>query len=185
MGPSSLFREEFCPVCSGPLIPLERGGLPGVQWAPPPSWERGFTQCAVGPSSILREEVYPLGTGPSSLLREEVYPVCSEPLLPLERGGLYLLCSGPFIPLERGGLPSVQWALRPFWERRFTQCGVGPSSLLRAQVYLVCPSSLLRKEVYPVCSGPLLPLERGGLPSVQWALYPSWKRTFTECAVGP
>ena len=89
-------------------------------------------------------------------LREEVYPVCSEPL----------------IPSERGGLPSVQWALHPSWERRFTQCAVGPSSFLR-------------EEVDPVCCGPFIPPERGGLPSVQWALHPSWEMRFSQCAVGP
>ena len=89
------------------------------------------------------------------------------------------MCSGPFIPLEGRGLSSVQWAhhlylalqdevypvcseplIHPSCERRITQCAVGPSSLLR-------------EEVYPVCSGPLIPPERGGLPSVQWALHPS------------
>ena len=70
------------------------------------------------------------------------------------------MCSGPLIPPERGGLPSVQWALQPSWERRFIQCAVGPSSLLR-------------EEVYTVCSEPLIPPEKGGLPSVQWALHPS------------
>ena len=85
-------------MCSKPLIPPEEGDLPSVQWALHPSGERRFTQCAVGPSSLLREEVY---------------PVCSGPFIPLERGGVYLLCSGPFIPLERGGLPGVQWALHP------------------------------------------------------------------------
>ena len=70
------------------------------------------------------------------------------------------MCSGPFIPPERGGLPNVQWALHPSGERRFTECAVGPSSLLR-------------EEVYPVCSGPLIPPERGGLPNVQWAPHPS------------
>ena len=157
VGPSSLLREAVYSVCSGPFIPLERGGFPGVQWAPHPSWERRFTQYAVGPSSLLREEVY---------------PVCSGPILPLERGGLFLLCSGPFIPLERGGLPSVQWALHHSWERRFTQCAVGPFPLLREEVYLVC-------------SGPFIPLERGGLPSVQLAPHPSWEMRFTQCAVGP
>ena len=73
------------------------------------------------------------------------------------------MCSGPFSPLERGGLPGVQWA--------FTQCAVGPSSLLREEAYTYCavgPSSLLREEVYPVCNGPFIPLEREGLPGVQW-----------------
>ena len=151
MGPSYPLWEKVYPVCSGPLLPLARGGLPSLQWALRPSWERRFTQCAAGPSSLLREEVY---------------PVCNGPFLPLERGGLYLVYSGPFIPLERGGLyllHTVQWALHPSWERRFNQCAIGPSFLLRA-------------EVYPVCSGPLIPPERGGLPSVQWALPPSWER---------
>ena len=150
-------RDEVFPVCSGPFIPLKRGGLLSVQWAPHPSWERRFTWCAVGPASLLREEVY---------------PVCSGPFLPLERGGLYLVYSGPFVPLERGGLPSVQSALHHSWERRFTQCVVGPSSVLK-------------EEVYPVCSGPFIPLERGDLPSVQWALHHSWERRFTQYAVGP
>ena len=70
------------------------------------------------------------------------------------------MCSEPLIPPERGGLPCVQWALQPSLERRFIQCAVGPSSLLR-------------QEVYPVCSEPLIPPEKGGLPSVQWALHPS------------
>ena len=73
VSPSSLLREEVYPVCSEPLIPPERGGLPSVQWALHPSWEKRFTQCAVSPSSLLREEVY---------------PVCSGPLIPPERGGL-------------------------------------------------------------------------------------------------
>ena len=90
-----------------------------------------------------------------------------------ERGGLPM-CSGPFISLERGGLPSVQWALHPSWERRFIQCAVGPSSLLREEVYLVC-------------SGPFIPLERRGLSSVQWAHHPTWpcKMRFTQCAASP
>ena len=169
VSPSSLLREEVYLVCSGPFNPLERGGLPSVQWALHSSWERRFTQCAVSPSSLLRKKVHlvcsgpfiPLergdllsvqwalhpswertfarcAVGPLSLLREKIYPVCSWPFIPLERGGLYLLRSGPFIPLERGGLPSVQWALHPSWERRFTQCAVGPSSLLREEVYTYC-----------------------------------------------
>ena len=80
------------------------------------------------------------------------------------------MCSGPFVPPERGGLPSVQWALYPSWERRFTQCAVGPSSLLREQAY-------------PVCSGPLIPLERYGSPSVQWAPHP-WDCLQYEKTIG-
>ena len=68
------------------------------------------------------------------------------------------MCSGPFIPPAGGGLPSA--------------CAVGPSSLLREEVYLVC-------------SGPLIPPERAGLPSVRWAFHPSRERRFTRCAVGP
>ena len=68
-----LERGSLYLVCSGPFIPPERGGLPGVQWAPHPSLERRFTRCAVGPSSLLGEEVY---------------LVCSGPLIPLERAGL-------------------------------------------------------------------------------------------------
>ena len=140
VGPSFILREEVYLVCSGPFIPLGRGGLPSVQWALHPSWERRFTQCAVGPSFILREEVY---------------RVCSGPFIPLGRGGLpSVQC--PLIHPESGGLPSVQWALHPSWERRFTQCAVGPSFILREEVYLLC-------------SGPFIPLGRGGLLSVQWA----------------
>ena len=160
------------------LLITERWGLPSVQWATHPSQQMRFTWCAVGPSSLLREEVYPV-------------------------------CSGLFIPLESGGLPSVQWAPHPSWEMMFTQCAVGPSSLLREEVYLyiyiVCsePIILLRDEAYPVCSWPLIPpdrerrftwcavspssllIERGGLPSVQWAPHPSWEIRFTQCVVRP
>ena len=104
VSPSSLLREEVYLVCSGPFNPLEKWGLPSVQWAPYPSWKRRSTRCAVGPSSLLREEAYTYcAVGPSSLLRKEVYPVCN----------------GPFIPVVREGLPSVQWAPPPSWERRF------------------------------------------------------------------
>ena len=56
-------------MCSGPLIPTERGSLPSVQWA---LHEMMFTECAVSPSSLMREEVY---------------LVCSGPFISLERGG--------------------------------------------------------------------------------------------------
>ena len=182
VSPSSLLREDVRPVCSGPLIPPERGDLPSVQLALHPSWERRLiptVQWALHPSWERRSTQCAMG--PSSLLREEVYPVCSGPLLPHERGGLYLLCSGPLIPLARGGLPSVQWALRPSWERRFTQCAAGPSSLL-----IECAVGslfLLRGEVYLVCSGPLIPSKRWGSPSVQWTPHPSWKMKFIDFAV--
>ena len=155
VSPSSLLKEKVYLVRSGPSIPLERGGLPSVQSAPHPSREMRFVQCA---------------TSPSSLLRDEVYPVCNQPIIP-EKWSLPV-CNQPLILPERGGLPSVQRALHPSWERRFTQCAVGPSFILREEVYLVC-------------SGPFIPLGRGGLPSVQWALHPSWERRFTQCAVGP
>ena len=83
----------------------------------------------------------------------------SEPLIPSERGGS--VCSGPFNPLETGGLPSMQWALHSSREKVCLVCSA------------VGPSSLLREEVYSVCSGPFIPLERGGFPGVQWAPYPS------------
>ena len=100
------------------------------------------------------------------------------------------MCSGPFIPLERGGLPSVQWALNPSWERRFIQCAVGPSSLLREEVYLVCavrPSSLLRDEVYPVCSGPTITTWPCKMRFTQCAASPSsiLGMRFGQCTVGP
>ena len=92
------------------------------------------------------------------------------------------MCSEPLIPPERGGLPSVQWALYPSCEKRFTQCVVGPSSLLKEEAYTFCavgPTSLFRQEVYPVCNRPFIPLVRGGLPSVQWAPHPSSEMRFT------
>ena len=150
-------------MCSGPLIPSERGGLPSVQWALyHPSWERRFTWCAVGPSSLLREDAY-------------------------------LVFSGPLIPPERGVVPSVQWALPPSWERRLipsVQWALNPSWEKRFTQCAVSPSSLLREEVYPVCCGTLLPPERGCLPNVQWAPHP-WLclkdkiYPITQCAVGP
>ena len=164
MGPSSLLREEVYPVCSEPLIPPERGGLPSVQWALYPSWKRRLiptVQWALHPSSDRRFTKCPVS--PLSLLRDEVYPVCSEPLIPPERGGLPSVQWALYPSWKRRLIPTVQWALHPSWKRRFTQCAMGPSSLLRA-------------EVYPVCSGPLIPPERGGLPSVQWALPPSWEK---------
>ena len=132
-------------------------------------WQAGTS---IVRSSTVTRHAAPMGqcTGPhlsvgSLYYNAEVYPysVWREQ---------WAVCSEPLIPPERGGLPSVQWALHPSWERRFTQCAVGPSSFLR-------------EEVYPVCSGPFIPPERGGLPSVQWALHPSWEMRFSQCAVGP
>ena len=152
-----------------------------------PAWERRFTQCAVSPSSLLREEVYLVCSGPSTLFKRGGLPSVQWALHPswerrfnqcavspssLLRKEVYLVCSGPFIPLERGGLYLVC----------YTKCAVGPSSLLREEVYTYCavgPSSLLLEEVYPACSGPFVPLESGGLPSVQRAPHPSWERRFT------
>ena len=217
--------------CERALHPFQGWGITSVQWAPHPSWERRFTQCAVGPSSLLRMRFRLCAVSPSSLLKEEVYPVCSRPLILPERWGLssvqpaphpfwemkytqcatspsslsnkvyqcaispssflreevYLVCSGPFIPLGRGGLPSVQWAPHSFWERRFTKCAVGPSSLLGEEVYPVCSGPLIHPErgSLPSVQWALHPFGRGGLPSVQWAPHSSWKRKFTECAVGP
>ena len=150
VSPSSLLREEVYLVCSGPFISLERGGSLNVQWAPHPSWEMRFTWCAVGPSSLLREVVY-------------------------------LVYSGPFIPLERGCLPSVQWAPHPSCQMKFAKCAASPSSLprMRYSQFAVGPSSLLREEVYLVCSGPFISLERGGLPNMQWAPHPSWEMRVT------
>ena len=125
-GPSSLLREKVYPVCSGPLISPEIGGLPSVQWAFIPLERRGlssvqwpniptwpckmrFTQCAASPSSILRMRFGQCAVGPSYItgLKDKVHPVCGEPFT----------------------LPSVQSA-------------VGPSSLLREEVYLVCSGVL-------------------------------------------
>ena len=148
------------------------------------AWERRFTQCAVSPSSLLREEVYLVCSGPSNPLERGGFPSvqwalhsswerrftqCAVSPSSLLRKEVYLVCSAPFISLERGGLPGVQWAPYPPWKRRFTRCAVGPSSLLREEAYTYCavgPSSLLRKKVYPVCNGPFIPVVREGLPSV-------------------
>ena len=178
MGPSSLFRQEVYPVCNGPFIPLERWGLPSVQWAPHPSWEMRFTQCAVGPSSLFRDEVY-------------------------------LVCSGPLISTKRWGLPSVQWTRHPSWEMKFIDFAVClsfltlPDTKMRFTKCVVGPSFLLRDEVYQVHSGPLIPPERWGLSMVQWAhhpwlclidkiyqmcsgpLIPDSAIKITQCAVGP
>ena len=145
--------DEVYTVCSGPLIP----NFP---------WKMRLTQCATSPSSIIRMRFSQCAVAPHPWLnlKDEVYPVCNQPLIP-KRWSLPV-CSGPFISLEGGGLPSVQWALHHSWERRFTQCAVGPSSLLRDEVYLLY-------------SGPLIPPERGGVPGVQWALHPPWERRFT------
>ena len=124
------------PLCSGPLITRERGGLPSVQRALHPSWEMGFTQCAVGPSSLLREEVYLVCNGPIICtlereglpsvqcaphpwlcLRYEVYPVCSGPLIIDSaweiRFRAYPVCNQPLIP-ERWSSPSVHPASHPW-----------------------------------------------------------------------
>ena len=100
LGPSSLLWRVHI-VCSSPssLTEPERGSLPSVQ----PS-----------PSSLMRDEVYPVCNHPSSLLRDEVYPVCNQPLIPVRwslqvcnqplihpKDEVYLLCSGPLIPSER------------------------------------------------------------------------------------
>ena len=170
VSPSSLVY----PVCNGPLIPYC-------------SWKMRFIQCATSPSSILRTRFSQCAVGPSFLLRDDrgAHIVCSgySSLTEPERWSLPSVQPAPH-PWEMK-FTSVQWALHHSWERRFTQCAVGPSSLLRDEVYLVCPSSLLREEVYLVCRGPFIPLERGGLPSVQWVPHSSWERRFTECAVGP
>ena len=117
-------------MCSGPFITPERGGLPSVQWALHTCCERRFTQCAVGPSSLLGEEAYTYcavgpssllregaytkcAVGPSSLLREEVYTYCAVGPSSLLRKEVYPVCNGPFVPLESGDLPSVQRAPHP------------------------------------------------------------------------
>ena len=177
MGPSSLLWEEVT------LIPLQRWGLPSVKWAPHPSWEMRFTQCAVGPSSLFRDEVY---------------LVCSGPLISTKRWGLpsemkfidFAVCPSSLTLPDRWNLPNVQWAPHPWlcfkdnpvcrgplipnlsWKMRFTQCAANPSSILRDEVYLVC-------------SGPLIPSEGLGLPSVQWTSHPSWEMRFIDCAVSP
>ena len=83
------------------------------------------------------------------------------------------MCSGPFIPLERGGLPSVQWALHPSWEMRFTQCAASPSSILEMRFgqCAVGPSSITRlKDV----SSPSL-----------WRALHSPRVKFTQCTAEP
>ena len=135
-------------MCSGPLAhPSWEGRFTySVQWALHLSWERRFTECAVGTSSLLKMRLTQCAVGPSSLLRDEAYPVCSW----------------PFIPLERRGLPSVQWAPHPSWAMRF----IGLPSVQWAP-----SSSLLREEVYIVYSGPYVYWvcsERGGIMFSKW-----------------
>ena len=141
-------------------------GLATVQWAPSPSWEMRFTQCATSPSSILRMMFSQCAVGPSSLLREH----CPE------RWHVPIVCSSPSSLTEPESLPSVQpdphpWEMkftsvqpapRPSWEMRFIQCATSPSSLLRDKVYPVCNQPLIppKDEVYLLCSGPLIPSER-------------------------
>ena len=154
--PWHCLRDEVYPVCNGPLIPY---------WP----WKMKFTQCAFSPSSILRMRSSQSAVGPSSLLTDEVYLV----LIPSMRWGFSQCAASPHpswrwslagsvqwalihnwawkmrftqcvaslslshggVYTERGGLPSVQWALHSSWERKITQCAVGPSSLLREEVY--------------------------------------------------
>ena len=192
MGPSSLLREEVYPVCSGPLIPLQRWGLPSVQWAPHPSWEMRFTQCAVGPSSLFRYEVYPVCSGPLISTKR-----CGSPSVQWTRHPFwemkfidFAVCPSSLTLPDRWDLPNVQWAPHSWlcfkdnpvcsgplipnlsWKMKFTQCATNPSSLLRDEVYLVR-------------SGPLIPPEGLGLPSVQWTSHPSWEMRFIDCAVSP
>ena len=161
-------------MCSGPFIPLERGGLPSVQWALHRSWERRFIKCAVGCGPLIPPERGGLPSvqwGPSSLLREKVYPVCSGPLISPEIGGLPSV-QWAFIPLERRGLSSVQWPIISTWpcKMRFTQGAASPSSILRMRFgqCAVDPSSItrLKDEVHPVCGEPF-PLPGWSLHNVQ------------------
>ena len=146
-----------------------------------PDTKMRFTKCVVGPSFLLRDEVYQVHSGP---------------LIPPERWGLsivqwalhpwlclideiYQMCSGPLIPdsASKKGLPndpvcSGSLISSLSWKMRFTQCATIPSSLLRDKVYLVC-------------SGPLIPPKGLGLPSVQWTSQPSWEMRFIDCVVSP
>ena len=152
---ASQMRWTNNPVCSGPLIPSF-------------AWKMRFTQCATSPSSILRDEVYLVCSGPIVppkrlglpperwvllivqsaphlwlCLIDEVYLVSSGQrwvLLLVQSAPHLWLCLIDEVHLVSSG-PS-----HPFWEMRFTQCAVSPSSLT-------------------------LP-ERWGLPSVQWAPHP-------------
>ena len=195
VSPSSLLRDEVYPVCSGPLIPPERWGLRSgplipperwglhsVQWAPHPPWEMRFTQCSTSPSSLPRMRFSQCAVSPSSLLRDEVYPVRSGRLIPPERRGLPSVQPAPHLS-QGWGLPTMQWALHPFLEMRFIDCGVSPLFLtlpdkwgLPSVQWALHPWLCLRDEVHPltnpVCSGPLIPNL-------------SWKMRFTQCATRP
>ena len=145
-----------------------------MQWTPHPSWERRFTECEFGPSSLLKDKVYPVCSGPLIPERWRL-PVCNQPLIP-HKDEVWPVCSGPLILSNRSGLLSVQWAPYPSWEMRL---------------------------IHPLCSGPLITPENGGLPSVQWAhssllreevylvcsgaLIPesAWDMRSIQCAVGP
>ena len=89
------------------------------------------------------------------------------------------MCSEPFtlsgwsLHRERR-FTNVQWTLQPSSERRFTQCAVGPSSLLRS-------------EVYPVCIGPIIPNWPCKMRFTQCAasFLSILRMRFGQCAVGP
>ena len=137
-------------MCNQSFIPLERWCLFSVRPAPHPSWEMTVTQRALGPSS-LRHEVYivcsepiipkrwrlPLCSKPLNFSRDEVYPLCSQ-LLIHERWSLPSVQPVPR-PSWRWCLFSVQLAPHPSWVMTFTQCALGPSSLIH-EVYIVWPS---------------------------------------------
>ena len=123
--------------CERALHPFQGWGITSVQWAPHPSWERRFTQCAVGPSSLLRMRFRQCAVSPSSLLKEEVYLVRSGPFVPRRftqcavgpssflRDEVYPVCNQPLIPSERWSILSVQPAPHP-WEMKFTSVQPAP-----------------------------------------------------------
>ena len=125
---------------------------------------------------------------------------------------VYLVCNQAFIP-DRWRLPvcipNWPWKMRltqcaTILRMGFSQCAVGPSSLLRDEVYLVCsgpssltgprkmrftqcaasPSSILRMRLSQSAVGPssITGPERWCSPSVYRALH-SPRVKFNKCAV--
>ena len=149
---SSLLRDEVYPVCGGPLIPPGRWGLPSVQWAPYPSWEMRFTQCAAGPSSFVGWVSASVHLSPP---KRWGLPSVQWPLIPDCAWKMkFTQCAvgSSSLSLERCGSPSVPLISGSAWEMKLTQCAVGPASLIWS---------------LPVCNHPLILPERWGLSSVQ------------------
>ena len=136
-----------------------------------PDTKMRFTKCVVGPSFLLRDEVYQVHSGP---------------LIPPERWGLSMVQWAPHPWLCFKDNPVFSGLLIPnlSWKMRFTQCATSPSSLLIDEIYQMCsgpliPDSASKITQCAVGSSSLTCPERWGLPSVQPAPHPSWEMRFT------